>query len=254
MSSILRGRNFILLQSFAIALSGCLQTREDIKEIEAAKAMKEQVLTLQKDHADSTSRLEELMDQNRQLNGRIEELEQRLSKANQAEGSNKEEVQKTLDDSKKHSEILQDSIGKLENQVQALQEEIVNLRLKEKDKGQHAEEGKSDKKGDKKDNLKDASREVAKDKEKILFDSAQADFQNKKWKEAILNFDQYREKNPKGKFFAEATYKTGVCFQELGMVDEAKVFYNEVIEKFPSSDVSKKANYRLKSIKNNAKK
>ncbi len=221
--------NFIISLMITYLFLGCLRTREDIKEVEVAKAMKDQVIALQKDHADSTSRLEELMEQNRQLNGRIEDLEQKLSKSSQAQGSGKEEMQKTLDDSKHHSELLQESIGKLENQVQALQEEIVSIRVKEKEKAAHAEDSKSDKK-------------------EALIDNAQADFQNKKWKEAILNFDQYREKNPKGKYFAEATYKTGVCFQELGMTDEAKVFYNEVIEKFPKTDVSKKANYRLKTL------
>lgn len=231
--------NFIISIILSQLFLGCLRTREDIKEVEAAKAMKDQVIALQKDHADSTSRLEELMEQNRQLNGRIEDLEQKLSKASQTQGSGKEEMQKSLEDSKRNSELLQESIGKLENQVQALQEEIVNLRVKEKEKASHTEDSKSDKK---------EAKESVKDKEKALIDNAQADFQNKKWKEAILNFDQYREKNPKGKYFAEATYKTGVCFQELGMTDEAKVFYNEVIEKFPKTDVSKKANYRLKTL------
>lgn len=228
--------SFILL-----LVSGCLRTREDIQEIEAAKAMKDQVVTLQKVHAESATRLDELMEQNRQLNGRIAELEQRQSVAVQSQGVGTEEVQKNLDESKRHSELLQESIVKLETQVQALQEEIVNLRVKEKVKESSAQAApKPD------ENAK--GKESLKDKEKAMIDLALADFQNKKWKEAILNFDHYREKNPKGKYVSEATYKTGVCFQELGMLEEAKVFYNEVIDKYPKTDSSKKALFRIKTM------
>lgn len=231
----------LLMVGLLIVLVGCLRTREDLKEVETSKAMRTQVDSLQKVHADSSSRLEDLMDQNRQLNGRIEELEQRLSQAAQAQGSGKEDLQKSLGESKRQSEMLQEGIVKLESQVQALQEEIVTLKL---NKGS----GKAAGKEDSKSGAKDADKGKSKDKEKDLMDVALEDFQEKKWKEAILNFDQYREKYPTGKYAPEATYKTGVSFQELGMNDEAKVFYKEVTEKFPKSDMSKKAQIRLKSI------
>lgn len=242
-------RSGILILGLLIVTVGCLRTREDLKEVETSKAMRTQVDSLQKVHADSSSRLEELMDQNRQLNGRIEELEQRLSQTAQAQGSGKEDLQKSLGESKRQSEILQEGIGKLENQVQALQEEIVTLKTNKSaaNKSGNKEDGKAGAKdSDKSDNKSDKGK--SKDKEKELMDVAQGDFQDKKWKEAILNFDQYREKYPNGKYAPEATYKTGVSFQELGMNDEAKVFYKEVTEKFPKSDMSKKAQIRLKSM------
>lgn len=216
-------------------LSGCLRTREDLKAIESANMMRDQVSTLQKDHADSSTRLEELLDQNRNLNGRIEELEHRLSKNEQEQGSGNEGQQKSIEETKKNNEILQEGIEKLETQIQALQEEIVNLRSKDNLKTTKNDEPKV--------KTKD------KDKDKEVFEGALANFQDKKWKEAILTFDQYREKHPKGKFVAEATYKTGVCFQELSMNDEAKVFYQEVLSKFPQSEYAKKSQYRLKTIK-----
>ncbi len=225
----------VLLLFCSLLMAGCLRTREDIKEVEAASAMRDQVSTLQKVHADSSTRLEELQDQNRNLNGRIEELEHRLSEREKESGSGKEEIQKTLDESKRNNELLQESISKLETQLQALQEEIVAVRAKEAAKVSKGDESK--------DKDKD------KEKDKSLIEAALGNFQDKKWKEAILKFDQYREKNPKGKHVAEATYKTGVCFQELGMNDEAKVFYQEVVAKFPQSDMAKKAQYRLKSLK-----
>jgi TolA-binding protein len=230
----------VLLLS-TLLLSGCLRTREDIKEVEAAAAMREQVSSLQKVHADSNSRMEELQEQNRNLNGRIEELEHRLVKSEQDQGSGKENLQKSLEDSKRTNDLLQESIVKLQNELQALQEEMVALKVQESTKAGKA----ADAKGKDKEKSKDKDHE----KDKSLMEAGLGNFQDKKWKEAILNFDQYREKNPKGKYAAEATYRTGVCFQELGMVDEAKVFFQEVVAKFPQSEMAKKAQYRLKSIK-----
>lgn len=230
----------------ALIMTGCLRTRESLKEEEAAVAMRDQVSSLQKVHADSTSKLDELMDQNRALNGRIEELEFRLSKSEQDQGSGKENVQKNLDESKRQNELLQESISKMETQLQALQEEIVTLKSKDAGKTSRS----SDAKAAEKD--RGEERDIAKEKktkEKAMIDVALGNFEEKKWKEAILGFDQYREKNPKGKYAAEATYKTGVCFQELGMTDEAKVFYQDVVAKFPQSDMAKKAQIRLKSLK-----
>jgi TolA-binding protein len=45
-----------------------------------------------------------------------------------------------------------------------------------------------------------------------------------------------------------ATYKIGVCFQELGMIEEAKAFYDEVIAKYPKSNEAAKATSRLKAM------
>ncbi len=220
-------------------MTSCLQTREDIKEIEAANAMKDQVSSLQKNNADASTRMEELLEQNRTLTGRLEELEHRLKKNEEQEGSGKEGLNQTLEESKRNNQLLQESVSKLENQLQGLQEEIIALRTKESTKSKNEN-------GDRKNNDQ-KKKETEKDSE--LLESALTHFQEKRWKEAILNFDQYREKNPKGKFAAEATYKTGVCFQELGMTEEAKVFFQEVIAKYPKSDMSKKAQYRLKTIK-----
>ncbi len=225
-----------LFLSLSLTLPGCLRTREDLKEVETNKVMRDQVSVLQKVHADSSSRLEELLDQNRRMHGRIEELEQRLVQNAQAQ-TGKEDLQKSLLESRQRSELLQEGIVKLESQVQALQEEIITLKTKDNlDKNSN------------KNNNKGNSKEKNKDKEKELMELALADFQGKRWKEAILNFDQYREKFPNGKFVPEATYRTGVSFQELGMNDEARVFFQEVSERFPKTEASRKAQIRLKSL------
>lgn len=234
-----------LLVLASLLLVGCLRTREDVKQIETAHVMREQVTTLQKTHADNNTRMDELLEQNRTLTGRIEELEYLIKKNEADRGAGKESLEKNVEESKRQNELLQESVVKLESQLQALQEEILALRSREPAKSSKKEDARESEK------MADASKskEKAKDKDLALFDAGQNSFQEKKWKEAILNYDQYREKNPKGKHAAEATYKTGVCFQELGMNDEAKVFYQDVLAKFPQSDMAKKAQIRLKSLK-----
>ena len=70
----------------------------------------------------------------------------------------------------------------------------------------------------------------------------------KKWKEAIVAYQKYRENQPKGKFYAEATYKMGESFLALGMKDESKSFFEEVRVKYPKSPLAKKAEKQLKSL------
>ena len=48
---------------------------------------------------------------------------------------------------------------------------------------------------------------------KNTFDIAEALFAKKDFRQAILEYQKYREKFPKGKNVTVATYKMGVCFQ-----------------------------------------
>ena len=84
---------------------------------------------------------------------------------------------------------------------------------------------------------------------KDTYDIAKEFFEKKDWKQAILNFQKYRDDNPKGVKLADATYKIGVSFQELGMKDEAKTFYDEVQVKYPKSEEARRAKIRLKGLK-----
>jgi TolA-binding protein len=82
-----------------------------------------------------------------------------------------------------------------------------------------------------------------------VYDLAEDLFSKKDFKKAILNYQKFRESRPKDKRVPDAIYKTGVSFQELGLKDEAKSFYLEVVAKFPNSNEAKKARIRLKKIK-----
>lgn len=228
-----------LLITMIFSLGGCLKTRDDLKTSEMAAAMNRQVTDLQKVNADSASRLDDIDSAVRSVNGRMEELEHRM-KTDQEQKKNQEDqgANATLA-LKQQNDLLRESVTKLETEVQAIKEMIVELKAT---KAAAPE---------KKESNKESNKSVGSNSEGggNAFQRALSEFNDKNWQKAILSFDKYRGSNPKGKFIAEATYKTGVCFQELGMKEEAKVFYQETLAKFPQSDMAKKAQYRLKSLK-----
>ena len=76
-----------------------------------------------------------------------------------------------------------------------------------------------------------------------FFNKAEELFKDNKWKEAIIHYEKYREKNKnnKKKFYIKSTLQIGLCFQKLEMHKEAKVFFREVVESFPKSAEAKEA-------------
>jgi TolA-binding protein len=134
----------------------------------------------------------------------------------------------------KKLQAYEDAIRKLEAQVQTLNDEVT--KLKETPPPPEAEAA-------------PAPASSKKGKSSGPYEAGEDHFGAKKWKEAIVSFQKYRDQNPKGKNYADATYKIGVCFQELGMKDEAKSFMEEVTAKFPNSKEAKKAAFRLKNLK-----
>lgn len=76
-------------------------------------------------------------------------------------------------------------------------------------------------------------------------------FDDKKWSEAAAEYQAFREKTKSKKTndYALATYKIGVCFQELGLKNEAKTFYKSVLKKHKGMKAAKFAQYRLENLK-----
>ncbi len=154
--------------------------------------------------------LQEINDQIRVLNGRIEVLEKKVSDGQaQANAIN-------IDSKLKNYE---QALANLEAQVQTLKGGVANVST------------------------------VAKPAVQLnAFGRGEKAFREKNWQKAISEYQLYREQYPKGKDYSEATYKIGVCFQELNMKSEARAFYQEAVSKYPSSKAGKKAKFRLKQL------
>ncbi|MGZ3772794.1 MAG: tetratricopeptide repeat protein [Pseudobdellovibrionaceae bacterium] len=210
-------------------LTGCLKTRNDVHEDEQAQVMQQQVVTMQKTNADATSRVTDLEEQMRDLNGRVDVVENKIGKNDSSiENSLKSSQQQNQELNQKMA-LLQEALTKLEADIHAVGVEVQAMKT---EKAAAANE-----------------RVQSKQLKNDVLDIGRDFFEKKDWKQSILNFQKYRDDHPKGKNFPEATYKIGVAFQELGMKDEAKTFYDEIVNKFPKSDEARRAKIRLKSLK-----
>lgn len=219
----------VLLLVLFLGLNGCLQTRSDVKVGEQGRVLQQQVSTLQKTNADVGSRFEESEEQIRFLNGRIEVLENQIVQAKQETEQVKKHAIEQLQAQSQKLSILQESLTKMETEQEKLRAEMVAVKTAFKDE------------------LVKSVPPV--ETAKNPFEAAEALLAKKDFRSAILEYQKYREKSPKGKNFAVATYKMGICFQELGMKEDAKSFYEEVISKFPKSDEAKKSKIRLQKLK-----
>ena len=81
---------------------------------------------------------------------------------------------------------------------------------------------------------------------KTILEQAEEHFKNEKWKQAIFAYEEFRKKEPQSDKFAEATLNIGLSFQKLELKEEAKVFFQEVIDQFPSSKSASSARQALK--------
>lgn len=74
----------------------------------------------------------------------------------------------------------------------------------------------------------------------------------KAYKKAILSYQKVLE-IPDSNKGDGALYKIGMAFEALGFTDEAKVFYEEILEKHPKSNLRSGAQKRLQDLKSQKK-
>ena len=204
----------IAIVVFGLVLGGCLVTRNQAEEVEEKKQLQGQVATLQKHKADQEMQIQNFEAQTRELNGKLEEIahQQRLS-------------------DQKSTELLQrvsaldDKLKQYDAAFLALEQEVAGLKKEP------------------------ASTPVAEGAKKSLFDEAEDLFNEKNYKKAISGFQKFRETSPRDKNVPLATLRIGQCFQELGMAKEARLFYEEVIERYPETKLAKTAQTRLSRLK-----
>ncbi|HMN67781.1 MAG TPA: tetratricopeptide repeat protein [Bdellovibrionales bacterium] len=219
--------------ALVVGLGGCVKTRTQLREDAGEGPVQRQTVAQQRAEAASPpavakpmpvpARLDEFDDQMRQLNGRVDNAENLANQVAARQQGEKESVTKMAQAIDAKFMAYEEEIKKLEARVAELDGEVSRL--------------------------KSTPGTAAPVKGRTAYDEGEELFGAKKWKEAIVAYQKYRDANPKGKSYGDATYKIGVCFQELKMKDEAKAFFEEVIAKYPGSKDAKKASLRMKSIK-----
>lgn len=222
-------------------LTGCLETRSGQKEQEEKQVLRKQVSTLQQTSADVTSRFGELEEDLRKANGRSEAIDARITQIKDRAEKNDFALENKMKEQDAKFTAFREEMTKMQTEIEELKTANQSLQAALQAAvaaGSSASSGAASGAGS----------------EKNAFDRGEAKFEAKAWRDAIFAYEEYRKANPKGKHFATATYKIGVSFQELGMNDDAKPFYEEVISKAPKSKEADRSRTRLKALAKAAKK
>lgn len=223
----------VAIIALLIVGSGCLQTRSDAGAGYQSQVYRKKNIDNQNAEAEAVvPKVDERDELIRALNGRVESLENQIQQLHKE----KESAQSAASPDSQKIALLQEALAKMELQLQKL----------EGDKD-HTPNKKS---SDANLNLKKetAVTPSVPEKKQNGFAAGEELFQKKEWKKAILSFQSFVEESPKNKLVPEAKYKIGVCFQELGLKDEATAFYEEVLAQHPKTESGKKAKIRLASL------
>ncbi len=234
---------YLILLMTAAVFVGCLQTRSGSQQ-QSQVYRKKNIENQNAEVEAPVQKIDERDELIRTLNGRVESLE------NQIQGLQKDKQTALASGSPDSQKIilLQDALAKMELQIQKL-EGTEKLTDKSNLATAQAPPTKS---SDTNLNIKKSAStksETNPAKKQTPFEIAEEHFQKKEWKKAILSYQAYVEEFPKGKSVPEAKYKIGVCFQELGLKDEASAFYEEVLAQYPKSESGKKSKIRLAALK-----
>jgi TolA-binding protein len=224
-----------LFSAGAMVVSGCLTTRAELRDAEGrsegrnesrSEPRKIQVDPVQERAANTSAKLDEMESQFRNINGRLDVVENRIGQLDALKSDQQSTDQNRQGDMGRQMKAYEEALGKMETQLAALGEEVRSMKTR-----------------------KEVAAAAAPGHAKDGVARAEELFSKKEFKQAIVEFENYRKAFPKGKGYASATLKIGMAFSELNMKDEAKAFYQEVVTKFPSSAEAKKASQRLKAMK-----
>lgn len=201
------------------ALTACenLKTRAEMSETEQRQVMQEQ--TQQQQKAQAAIRQQEYDEQIRIINSRLDSLTTTVQQLAQSKAETAVQEQKSREVQDQKFKAMEEALVKMEADIQELHKAKVEAVASKKDPLIEADEA----------------------------------FNKKDWKQAIVGYQQFRDKNPSSKKYPEVTMKMGQAFQELGMKAEAKSFYEEVVDKYPASKEAKRAQIRLKGLKVSSK-
>ena len=213
---------------FTFSAIGCQTTFKPRQEHAVTGRNIPSISAVRKENADLKVKLMNLEEDLRIKDGKIEELEVYIQNMQQKNADYKKDESEVLAAYKESVESLLNDKKELLKKVSLLQEANKITQDKLQSARTPADE---------------------------LLRAGDEKFENKKWTEAISQYQSYREKteNKKSKDYALATYKIGVCFQELGLKSEAKTFYNSVIRNFEGFDAHKYAKYRMTQLDESAK-
>lgn len=240
-------RTHIVLFSMGLLLltSGC-KTRSELRREQEMEKIKQDVVAAKGQRADVEQTVEDLRTEVQRLATAIEE---------QAARSNA------------HQEELKKEIGTLTTRVQAIEQRAVDEEMAQR---KHAEDqrrqdeerkkagfdtGKSLYDAEKYDEAVDVFKAVIRNKPKTeearrsQFYLAESLFNSKDFPSSTVAFGEYIKLYPKDSLVPTAVLRQGQAFRALGKNKEAKLFFQEVLERFPKGPAATKARAEMKKLK-----
>jgi TolA-binding protein len=252
---------FVIILGFFF--TSCLKTRSEVGEDEQSQvysrknaanqntAAKEAPASqLDTPRAGSSASGDERDELIRSLNGRIESLEAQINQLNKEKNmTNGQEAQKEAQNVQK-MQLMQEAMAKLEAQIHKIESEQAATQAAQKQAVAAAAAAAAVPQVESSTSAKSGKNTKASaEKKSNSYEVAQGFFASKEWKKAILHYQKYVDESPKGKEVGDSKYKIGLCFQELGMKEEAMAFYEEVVANYAKTDAGKKAKLRLAKLK-----
>lgn len=240
-------KSFITISSaffICVSLTGCLksriQFREDSEDQETSRPVSAQV---QEVHPQGSYVLDEIKGELTRLNGRVEELERSKPDAGALQ-TEKEELKKLTNriiELEQAQANLIEAFQKLKQSGPALSNDSEELFKKAKIKfgANLCDEAIEDFT----EYLKSSQ---AKQAEDATFFRAECYFKLKQYKKAIVDYSRFPERFTRSKHMPIALFKIGGSFEAMGMKEDAKGFYQELIEKFPKTSEASRARAKLK--------
>lgn len=232
---------------FAASSTGCLKTRAGLRndmppsarETEPGGGVPVKVTDVE---AQNQRVVEEMKAEIARLTGRLDELERANQDLTQA--ASRKEATKS-----EETKRLEARIQELEaSQVQMIEA----LKKKEReappkvDPIGHFEEGKKLHAAKKHQDAIEQFTEYLKfpkgrHREEALFLRAESYYTLTQYKKAIIDYSDIHENFPKSKRMPQVLMRIGLSFEAMGMKSDAKVFFQQLVDKYPKSAEAKKA-------------
>jgi len=233
--------NLALSVMAALFLSSCLKTRSELGENYQSQVYSKKQADNQKQNANEPSetvKIDEKDELIRTLNGRVESLENQISQIQKANQENPD-AQKI--------QLLQESLVKMEAQLAKLETEAAVAKTVAPPTA-HANTPAANSSDAKVPPVKGGPQTHGKN---AAFEVAQDFFAKKDFKNAILEYQKFVDANAKSKnkLVPEAKYKIGLCFEAMGLKDEAQSFYEEVAAQHGATEFGKKAKAKVTKTK-----
>jgi len=226
-----------LLILLSISLSGC-KTKGDMRREQELAKLQQDVTQVKSEHAD--------------IDNLSEEFKIEISKTNNL-------IEERAQASKQQEDELRKELAALSSRIQALENRAVTEDSADKQRASEHVNATYDRGKKLFDDGRYAEAEEVfravtqqkskEDAKKALYWLGEAFFADKEYASAALEFSEYKKAYPKDTLVPQAIYRQANCFRSLGKSKEAKLFYQELIERFPKSPLVKKARAEMKRVK-----